>query len=113
MLIIGAGPAGLSAARILSSSGYEVEIFEEADSVGGMSKSFKLFDQIVDIGPHRFFSKDARLNDFWLSHTNKHKLPIYPRDEFRDLYLLAEMAASNTTTKTIASSWDSHARIKS
>ncbi len=70
VLIIGAGPAGLSAARVLSENGYSVEIFELDSQVGGMSKSIELFSQIVDIGPHRFFSKDKRLNDFWHSHTN-------------------------------------------
>ncbi|WP_295736800.1 FAD-dependent oxidoreductase [uncultured Helicobacter sp.] len=70
VLIIGAGPAGLSAARVLSENGYSVEIFELESQVGGMSKSIELFSQIVDIGPHRFFSKDKRLNDFWHSHTN-------------------------------------------
>ena len=70
ILIIGAGPAGLSAARVLSENGFSVEIFELESQVGGMSKSIELFSQIVDIGPHRFFSKDTRLNDFWHSHTN-------------------------------------------
>ncbi|MDL0081129.1 FAD-dependent oxidoreductase [Helicobacter sp. XJK30-2] len=70
ILIIGAGPAGLSAARVLSENGFSVEIFELDSQVGGMSKSIELFSQIVDIGPHRFFSKDKRLNDFWHSHTN-------------------------------------------
>ena len=70
VLIIGAGPAGLSAARVLSENGFSVEIFELDSQVGGMSKSIELFSQIVDIGPHRFFSKDTRLNDFWHSHTN-------------------------------------------
>ncbi|GAB0173472.1 hypothetical protein NHP164001_14920 [Helicobacter trogontum] len=70
VLIIGAGPAGLSAARVLSENGYSVEIFELDSQVGGMSKSIELFSQIVDIGPHRFFSKDTRLNDFWHIHTN-------------------------------------------
>jgi len=69
VLIIGAGPAGLSAGRALSERGFKVEIFEFQSQVGGMSKSINLFNQIVDIGPHRFFSKDKRLNDFWLSHT--------------------------------------------
>ena len=70
VLIIGAGPAGLSAARVLSENGYSVEIFEIDSNVGGMNKSIELFSQIVDIGPHRFFSKDKRLNDFWHAHTN-------------------------------------------
>lgn len=69
VLIIGAGVAGLSAGRVLSQNGYKVAIYEAESSVGGMSKSLKMFDQIVDIGPHRFFSKDKRLNDFWSAHT--------------------------------------------
>lgn len=69
VLIIGAGVAGLSAGRALSQNGYKVAIYEAESSVGGMSKSLKMFDQIVDIGPHRFFSKDKRLNDFWSAHT--------------------------------------------
>ena len=70
VLIIGAGVAGLSAGRILSENGYAVDIYEQDSSVGGMSKSLNMFNQIVDIGPHRFFSKDKRLNDFWNAHTN-------------------------------------------
>lgn len=69
VLIIGAGPAGLSAARILSEQGFQVEVFEADSKVGGMSKSLEMFGQIVDIGPHRFFSKDTRLNSFWHAHT--------------------------------------------
>ena len=69
VLVIGAGPAGLSAARILSEQGLQVEVFEVDSKVGGMSKSLEMFGQIVDIGPHRFFSKDTRLNDFWHAHT--------------------------------------------
>ena len=69
VVIIGAGPAGLSAGRVLSEKGFDVAIFESESRVGGMSKSLQMFEQIVDIGPHRFFTKDARLNDFWLAHT--------------------------------------------
>ena len=70
VVIVGAGPAGLSAGRVLVEHGYDVEIYEIDSKVGGMSKSIAMFEQIVDIGPHRFFSKDKRLNDFWLKHTN-------------------------------------------
>lgn len=70
VIIIGAGPAGLSAARLLSENGYKITLLEESENIGGMSKSIKMFNQIVDIGPHRFFSKDKRLNDFWHKHTN-------------------------------------------
>ena len=64
--IIGAGPAGLTAAYILLNKGVKVEIFEKSSDVGGMSKSIKLWNRIVDLGPHRFFSSDPRVNKLWL-----------------------------------------------
>ena len=64
--VIGAGPAGLTAAYQLAKAGIEVEVFEASNHVGGMSRSFRLWDQTVDLGPHRFFSADARVNRLWL-----------------------------------------------
>jgi protoporphyrinogen oxidase len=60
--IIGAGPAGLTAGLNLSKKGFRVDIYEASSSVGGMSKTIKLWDQLVDLGPHRFFSQDPRVN---------------------------------------------------
>lgn len=60
--IIGGGPAGLTAGYILSKKGYKVELFEASSSVGGMSKTIELWGQLVDLGPHRFFSQDPRVN---------------------------------------------------
>jgi protoporphyrinogen oxidase len=37
-------------------------MFEASSRVGGMSKTISLWDQLVDLGPHRFFSKDPRVN---------------------------------------------------
>jgi len=64
--IVGGGPAGLTAAYQLIKYDYDVVLFEGSDSVGGMAKSFKLWGQIVDLGPHRFFSSDPRVNNLWL-----------------------------------------------
>jgi protoporphyrinogen oxidase len=64
--IIGAGPAGLTAAYQLAKAGVEVEVFEASAEVGGMSRSLQLWGQTVDVGPHRFFSSDARVNRLWL-----------------------------------------------
>jgi protoporphyrinogen oxidase len=64
--VIGAGPAGLTAAYQLVKAGWEVDVYESSSEVGGMSRSFELWDQIVDLGPHRFFSNDARVNRLWL-----------------------------------------------
>jgi len=64
--VIGAGPAGLTAAYVLSKDNYQVDIYETSSQVGGMAGSFPLWGQIVDWGPHRYFSKDKRVNTLWL-----------------------------------------------
>ncbi|MFW6222831.1 MAG: FAD-dependent oxidoreductase, partial [Bacteroidota bacterium] len=64
--VIGGGPAGLTTAYQLAKNGFKVDLYEASDQAGGMSKSLHLWDQTVDIGPHRFFSSDRRVNEFWL-----------------------------------------------
>lgn len=64
--IIGAGPAGMTAAYELSKKTKNVDVFEAGSSVGGMAKTIELWNQKVDIGPHRFFSNDTRVNELWL-----------------------------------------------
>ena len=64
--IIGAGPAGLTAAYQLCKKGIDVEIFESSDAIAGMAKTISLWGQLVDLGPHRFFSSDPRVNKIWL-----------------------------------------------
>jgi protoporphyrinogen oxidase len=63
--IIGAGPAGLTAAYQLQKSGLSVDLYEAGPEVGGMARSLTLWGHRVDLGPHRFFSKDSRVNTFW------------------------------------------------
>lgn len=69
--IIGAGPAGLTAAYQLAKEGISVELFEASDAVGGMAKTITLWNQLVDLGPHRFFSSDPRVNQLWLEIIGK------------------------------------------
>lgn len=64
--VIGAGPAGITAAYELVKSGVDVTVFEAGAHVGGLARSFELWGQRVDVGPHRFFSNDARVNRLWL-----------------------------------------------
>lgn len=64
--VIGAGPAGLTAAHELSRAGAEICVFEASPHVGGMARSLDLWGHRVDLGPHRFFSRDARINRVWL-----------------------------------------------
>lgn len=63
--IIGAGPAGLSCAYELSKKGVEVDVFEASKEVGGMCRTIELWEQKVDLGPHRFFSKEPHVNRFF------------------------------------------------
>ncbi|MBR5376049.1 MAG: NAD(P)-binding protein, partial [Lachnospiraceae bacterium] len=67
VIIIGAGPAGLTAGyELLSrSKDYEVEIFEESGSFGGISKTVDYKGNRMDMGGHRFFSKIPEVNAWW------------------------------------------------
>lgn len=64
--VIGSGVAGMTAAYELAKLGASVEVFEALDAVGGLARSISLWGHTVDLGPHRFFSRDARVNRVWL-----------------------------------------------
>lgn len=64
--VIGAGPAGLSAAYMLARKGIPADVYEADSAVGGLAKTISLWNQKVDLGPHRFFSSDPRVNALWL-----------------------------------------------
>ena len=67
VIIIGAGPAGLTAGYELlkQSKDYEVIILEESDQIGGISRTVNHNGNRVDIGGHRFFSKDQKVMNWW------------------------------------------------
>ena len=69
VVIIGAGPAGLTAGyELLKSSGdFQVVILEESSAIGGISRTVRHNGNRMDIGGHRFFSKDERVMDWWKS----------------------------------------------
>ncbi|MBX2932111.1 MAG: NAD(P)/FAD-dependent oxidoreductase [Chitinophagaceae bacterium] len=64
--IIGAGPAGLTAAYLLGKANIETIVFEkDAQYVGGISRTENYKGYYFDIGGHRFFSKSKEVEDFW------------------------------------------------
>ena len=67
IIIIGAGPAGLTAAYELleKSSDCEVAVFEESNVMGGISRTVNYKDNRMDMGGHRFFSKVPEVNEWW------------------------------------------------
>ncbi len=73
-IIIGAGPAGLTAAyELLTRSDIHPIVLEKDTAMGGISRTVKYKGNRMDIGGHRFFSKSDRVMNWWLSH-----MPIDP-----------------------------------
>ena len=64
IIIIGGGPAGLTAAYELlrTPDEYEVVVFEEGSQVGGIAKTVNYKGNRMDMGGHRFFSKMPEVN---------------------------------------------------
>ena len=69
VVIIGGGPAGLTAAWELMKDGgadaYDVTVLEATREFGGISRTVKHNGNRMDIGGHRFFSKDDRIMQWW------------------------------------------------
>ncbi|SHN45746.1 NAD(P)/FAD-dependent oxidoreductase [Chitinophaga sp. CF418] len=67
-IIIGAGPAGLTAAyELLKRSDIIPVILEKSGDIGGISKTINYKGNRMDIGGHRFFSKSDRVMNWWLN----------------------------------------------
>lgn len=66
-IVIGAGPAGLTAAYELrrKSEDWRIVVLEESAEIGGLSRTVVHDGCRIDIGGHRFFSKSQRVNEIW------------------------------------------------
>jgi protoporphyrinogen oxidase len=64
-VIIGAGPAGLTAAYELKKRGVTTSVLEASTQVGGLSRTVNYRGYRFDIGGHRFFSKVPLINELW------------------------------------------------
>jgi protoporphyrinogen oxidase len=65
-IIIGAGPAGLTAAyELQKNTDIEPVIYEMSDEIGGISRTVNYKGNRIDIGGHRFFSKSDRVMEWW------------------------------------------------
>ena len=89
VVIIGGGPAGLTAAWELVKDGgseqYDVTVLEATREFGGISRTVKYDGNRMDIGGHRFFSKDDRIMDWW-----KDVLPLQGAPSYDDKKLHRE-----------------------
>ncbi len=72
VLIIGAGPGGLSCGMLLANKGFDVTIIEKTESIGGRNAAFKLGDYTFDTGPTFFLMKDVLEKIFESTDRNLH-----------------------------------------
>ncbi len=90
-LVIGAGPAGLTAAYELldKCEDIEVTVLEESEHMGGISKTVEYKGNRMDMGGHRFFSKVPEVNEWW-----DKMLPMqaYPAADYKRLGINVELA---------------------
>lgn len=85
VVIIGAGPAGLTAGFELlkrAPEDYSVTIYEESDAIGGISRTVRYKGNRMDIGGHRFFSKDKEVMKWWMD-----MMPLQGKPSFDDAIL--------------------------
>ncbi|HIS35096.1 TPA: NAD(P)/FAD-dependent oxidoreductase [Candidatus Scatousia excrementigallinarum] len=90
-VIIGAGPAGLSAAYYLLKKTDDIKpvIIEELDCVGGISRTVHHNGNGIDLGGHRLFSKNQEILDFW-----EEILPLQGKPPIDDKILKREITVS-------------------
>jgi protoporphyrinogen oxidase len=62
IVIVGAGPSGLSAGLEAAENGASVTVLERFDRVGGLCRTLDFEGCRFDIGPHRFFTRNAEVN---------------------------------------------------
>jgi len=106
-VIIGAGPAGLTAAyELLLKTDIKPIIIEKSNDIGGLSKTINYKGNRIDIGGHRFFSKSDRVMNWWLeilpleSTENKVLTINYQNKEkslLTDQYRSSDNGVSNAT----------------
>ncbi len=80
-IIIGAGPAGLTAAyELLKTTDILPLVLEESEFTGGISRTAEHNGNRMDIGGHRFFSKNEKVNEIW-----QELMPLQGAPSFDDI----------------------------
>ena len=97
VVIIGGGPAGLTAARELSKHQVPAVVLEADKQVGGISRTVNYKGYLFDIGGHRFFTKWDEVNQIWRETLGDHFLlrPRLSRIYYRKKFFLYPLVAKN------------------
>jgi len=81
-VIAGAGPAGLTAAfELLARTDVHPVVFERTHAIGGIAQTYNYKGNRIDIGGHRFFSKDQRVMSWWFSMMPRQGKPAADTEE--------------------------------
>lgn len=108
-VIIGAGPAGLTAAyELLQKTDLKPVVIESTNYIGGLSKTVNHNGNKIDIGGHRFFSKSDKVMDWWLNI-----LPLEKVDEFRNEIVLKYKGKERDLPKKINQHQDGEMLVRS
>ena len=95
-IIIGAGPAGLTAAyELIDKTDIMPIIYEKSNDIGGISKTINYKGNRIDIGGHRFFSKSEMIIDWWINI-----LPLQVAQAKDDIIVGREIPISKEYIKT-------------
>jgi protoporphyrinogen oxidase len=102
VVIIGAGPAGLTAGYELARQGVHPLLLEKADKVGGIARTETYKGYYFDIGGHRFFTKVAEIQQLWEEMLG---------DEFRLVPRLSQIYYRNRFFKYPLDAFDTLAKL--
>ena len=91
--VIGAGPIGLVTANELLSYGHNVIVYEKNSISGGMCRTWKWDDFLVDTGPHIFHTPNMNLAKYW-------------ENQFQDLFIKGNFWCQNVKGKKFEEYWD-------
>jgi protoporphyrinogen oxidase len=100
VVIIGAGPGGLTAAYLLAKEGVDVVVLEADDIVGGISRTVEYNGYRFDIGGHRFFTKIEPVQELWdeILGSEFISVPRKSRIHYRGIYFDYPLRALNALT---------------
>ena len=98
IIIIGAGPSGLSAAKEFIENDIAVSIIEKNNKVGGLARTIKYKDSSYDIGPHRFYTLNKEVNSFYNTFLGNDGLDVkrLTRIFYNNKYFLYPLSPINT-----------------
>ena len=74
--IIGAGPAGISAAYELSKADFEISLHEKTNEIGGLARTMEFSEARFDVGPHRFFTYNKEVENLYLKVLDKDAVEV-------------------------------------